>query len=688
MNIKTVFVKSLILTLFILSICLTGCSTKRVIVKPSNESAQSEEENQSVEEEDSDSADILTSEREEASESESEEAPDIEEEEAEGERVGDTLKSLFKPAQPAKSKPHSDQELLDSALEFVQASYDFWERGELDNALDALDQAYTLVLKVKPDDNPKILQQREDLRFTIAKRIMAIYSSRASAVNGNHKEIPLEMNEHVQKALDLFKGRERDFFLDAYQRSGKYRPMIIKALKKAGLPEELSWLPLIESGFKLRALSRARALGMWQFIASTGYKFGLKRDRWVDERMDPEKSTAAAIDYLKELHQIFGDWTTALAAYNCGEGNVLRRIRTQKMDYLDNFWDLYLKLPIETAFYVPKFLAVLHIVNDPEKHGFDLPDPYNPIEVEKVTITKQVHLKEVAKAIGVDFNTLKDLNPELRYHATPKRAYALNVPSEKSEDLMARIDSIQEWKPPAVTYVRHRIRRGETLSTIARRYRTSVRAIMALNGLRSSRFIRAGKILKIPAGQRYVSSLAEPSSPPSSGFHIVRKGETLSSIARRYGATTDSILAENNLSKDSIIVPGQRLKVTSEKKYIPPKTEPVRKWDNTPRPRTYVVKKGDSLWTLAKMFDTTTENIKALNNIEEGNLKVGQVLVISRAPDDLKGITTSSYTVLKGDSPYTIATKHQMDLSELLRLNNLTPRSKIFPGQVLLVKAQ
>jgi membrane-bound lytic murein transglycosylase D len=231
------------------------------------------------------------------------------------------------------------QPVLDEALDFCQVSQDFWQKGELENALEALDQAYSLILKIDTNDNPEIIQQKEDLRFMISKRILEIYASRNIVVNGNHNAIPMVMNKHIQDAIDQYtKYNEKDFFIESYKRSGKYRPLIVSDLRAAGLPVELSWLPLIESGFKVNAFSRARALGLWQFIPSTGYKFGLKRNKYIDERIDPVKATKAAIEYLKELHKIFGDWTTALAAYNCGEGKVLRVIRSQKINYLDNFF--------------------------------------------------------------------------------------------------------------------------------------------------------------------------------------------------------------------------------------------------------------------------------------------------------------------------------------------------------------
>jgi len=528
---------------------------------------------------------------------------------------------------PAPEPPKkSDQELLDSALEFCHASNDFWERGDLENALDALDQAYSLVLEVHPDEDPEILQQRDDLRITISKRIIEVYTSRFTVANGYRKAIPLVKNSHVERAVRLLEGKDKRFFIDSYRRSGRYRPAIVKALSEAGLPEELSWLPLIESGFKVQALSRSRALGMWQFIASTGYKFGLNRDRWIDERMDPKKSTKAAIAYLKELHQIFGDWTTALAAYNCGEGTVLRAIRTQKINYLDNFWDLYQKLPLETAFYVPKFLAVLHILNDPGAHGVTLP-PLDPeMEGEEVAVEKQVHLKIVAKHIETSYKELRDLNPELRYNFTPDTPYILNVPKGKGKLFLAKIGDIPAWRPPVPAYVVHRVRKGESLSIIARRYGTSVRSIMAINGLRRSHYIKAGWKLKIPTRGSY-KPIKKASLPISD---LIEKGDFME----------------------------------------------------------YVVRKGDSLWMIAGRFGTTTKTIQSINQLNNTHLRVGQVLRIPKGVSVTRDIKTKTYRVLKGDTAFVIAQKHQMDLSEFLSLNHLTPRSTIFPGQVMLVKAE
>jgi len=394
-----------------------------------------------------------------------------------------------------------EESVLDTALELIDTAQEHWAAGDRDRAIEALDQAYALILKLPADADTKEIQQKEDLRFVISKRLTEIYASRFTSVNGNGKEIPLTVNDHVEREIRLFQTLERDFFLESYQRSGRYREQYAKTLRDAGMPEDLAWLPLIESGFKAKALSRARALGLWQFIPSTGYKFGLKRNDWVDERLDPEKSTMAAIAYMKELHQIFGDWATVLAAYNCGEGNVLRVIRQQKINYLDNFWDLYERLPRETARYYPRFLAVLAIVKDPAKYGFTFGELDKPLPYETVKIERPVLLQQLAEKIGSDVDDLAALNPELRHAATPGVPYDLKVPAGSRETVLATVQSLPKWSPPKQSYIVHRVRRGETLSTIAVRYRTSIGRIMDANNLRRGRIIRVGQKLKIPLRQ-------------------------------------------------------------------------------------------------------------------------------------------------------------------------------------------
>lgn len=411
--------------------------------------------------------------------------------------------AVVEPADPGAADDDEDEGTeegpLDMALELVEMARQAWAAGDRDRALESLDHAYNVLVNAPVDERDKELQQqKDDLRFMISKRLTEIYATRFTTTNGTHKEIPLVVNDHVEREIRLFQTLERDFFLESYRRSGRYHDMIVKRLREAGVPEDIAWLPLIESGFKVRALSRARALGLWQFIPSTGYKFGLKRSDWVDERLDPEKATAAAIAYLKELHEMFGDWATVLAAYNCGEGAVLRAIRAQKVNYLDNFWDLYERLPRETARYYPRFLATLAIIKDPAKYGFTLGEVDRPATFEAVLIEKPVNLQKLAEKIDISPEEMSALNPELRYLATPGASYNLKVPAGKAAVTVAAVDTLPKYVPPKPAYVVHRVRRGETLSIIAQRYHTTIQRIMDANNLRSGRMIRAGRKLKIP----------------------------------------------------------------------------------------------------------------------------------------------------------------------------------------------
>ncbi len=535
------------------------------------------------------------------------------------ERIGETQGQAPLAVTPPDLTPQDIQQHLDEALEYCDLSQEFWHKGELEGALEALDKAYSLILNVETEGEPSLIQQKEDLRFLISKRILEIYASRNIVVTGNHNAIPREINANVEREIKYFTTRSQNrFFANAYKRSGKYRPMILKKLAEAGLPAELSWLPLIESGFKVKALSPARALGLWQFIPSTGYKFGLKRNQYIDERIDFEKSTDAAIAYLKELHNIFGDWATVLAAYNCGEGRVLHVIRGQNVNYLDNFWDLYGRLPYETARYVPRFLAALHIIENPETYGLNDIQVDSPLNFETVDVNRQVELKTLARSLGTTIDTLKELNPELRYNVLPPDKYTMRVPTGKRETLLATIDQIPLSSPPQPKYVYHRVRKGETLSTIAHRYHTSIKKIMWANNLKRSSYIVAGKRLKIPQRGTVVRRPASAGNDAWRGKHIV--------------------------------------------------------------------KRGDSLWIIAKRYGTTTHKIQEMNSLSSTRLSINQVL---RVPSGQRGVAKSgkgagTYYVKRGDSPYIIARKHNMSLNRFLKLNNLTSRSTIYPGQKVL----
>ena len=541
------------------------------------------------------------------------------------------------------------RDIMEEAIDLLDESRDYWIKGDLENALDLLDQAYALLLDTNGD--PDIARQKDDIRLLISKQILAIYSSMHAATNGKRSEIPHIVNSDVEKEIKLFQTIENDYFMQSYGRSSLYRPIILKELKKAGLPEELSWLPLVESGFKLHALSRARALGLWQFIPSTGYKYGLNRDEWIDERLDVEKSTRAAIDYLKELHSMFGDWLTVLAAYNCGEGRVLKVISRQHINYFDRFWDLYHQLPYETARYVPRFLATLQIIKDPNKYGINLSEgleKQRPYQYEVVKIDKSMRIRDIALHLGASEDILVTLNSELRQNITPDKEYNLKVPSELAEKFAMIIDEIPKYEKPRQAVVHYRAKRGETISSIARKYGTSVSAIMACNDIPGRKKVKTGQRLIIP----------------------VHKSNYIRSNSHQ-----KSYNDNKNQSNGEIIK--------------------------------YKVKKGETLASIAKHFDTSVEEIKKFNKTRHKTLKTGQIVMINlksgekqqdigsdketprirnKKNKDNIANAESTYTVRKGDSLDRIAKKNGISLDRILEINKLAREDNIHPGQIIIVK--
>ncbi|HQG79383.1 MAG TPA: LysM peptidoglycan-binding domain-containing protein [Smithellaceae bacterium] len=469
------------------------------------------------------------------------------------------------------------QDLTEKALAMIEEADESWKRGDIEVAIETLDAAYRLVLDTNGDTESA--RQKDDLRLLIARRLLAIYSSSQTiSVNGTASEIPHLLNADVQKEIRSFQGPEREFFIASYQRSWQYREMIMAELNKAGLPEELFWLPLVESGFKVVALSRARALGLWQFIPSTGYKFGLTRDEWVDERMDILKSTQAAIAYLKELHAMFGDWLTVLAAYNCGEGRVLRVIARQHINHFDRFWDLYYQLPNETSRYVPRFLATLHIIKDPAKYGFDLNGPFQqPLRYETVSVNKIMKLSDIASMLEISEETMNILNAELRHKTTPDREYLMRIPQGSLEKFNLVYDDIPQIAKPVVRYaqknfINYRVRPGDTVSTIARKYSVTVRDISIANRLGKNNVIRAGQTIRIPVrggvAQRRQGAVSNAPAVKASccaggketGTYLVRSGDTLWQISKRFDVSVETLRKMNNLKSD-VVQSGVKLKI-------------------------------------------------------------------------------------------------------------------------------
>src|ERR1700682_1135012 len=359
-----------------------------------------------------------------------------------------------------------------------------------------------------------------------------------AAKNISH-DLPLTVNDQVLSFLNFFQTpRGRAIVETGLRRAGRYREMISRVLREEGLPQDLIYLAQAESAFQPLALSRAGARGMWQFVAYRGQEYGLRHTWWIDERQDPEKATRAAAQHLRDLYGQFGDWYLAMAAYNCGPGNVQKGI--ERTGYAD-FWELYKRnvLPRETKNYVPIILALTLIAKDAAHYGIQA-DPEGPVPTDVVKPGRAIDLRLVAETIDVDVDTLRGLNPSLLRLATPDDpAFELRLPVGSAERFSAEIADIpaDKW----VSWSRHRVEAGETLTSIGKKYHVTPAAIADANSLEHGAALEAGGKLIIPA--------AQPQSETKRRLvrYRVRKGDTLGGIADRFSVDSEELRKWNAL---------------------------------------------------------------------------------------------------------------------------------------------
>jgi membrane-bound lytic murein transglycosylase D len=461
---------------------------------------------------------------------------------------------------------------------------------------------------------------------------------------------PYLVNDRIEFWIRYFTGPGKERFERALYRMELHRPTIERILEEQGLHPDLICVALIESGFNLKARSYAKAVGPWQFIAGTARLYGLRVDWWYDERRDIVASTYAAINYLEDLHALWNDWLLALASYNCGEYRVARAVARHKTR---DFWEL--DLPKQTERYVPKFLAALYIVREPEKYGLVIPE-VEPVEFDEVTIKDATDLKVIAGFAETTAEYLADLNPALlRWCTPPQMEVSVKVPKGAGDGCANKLAAI----PPEerVTWRKHQIRSGETLSLIANRYHTTVSTLKSLNRIKNAHSIRAGNVLIVPVQGPYIE---------------VASAKPQYKEARR---TIDKAALENYT-----------------KRFEPPADH---------RRVTYVVKRNDTLGEIAELYDTSAKKIRQWNNLSSrAFIYPGQKLAVyvpetfdvptaaavetdASSPDTF---VTEKYTVRKGDTFYSISRKFNVGITELLAWNGKSARSVIHPGEVVEIR--
>ena len=450
-----------------------------------------------------------------------------------------------------------------------------------------------------------------------------LYQSLSSPYKSSYPDIPLVSHASVDKWIHYFENRGRGHMQNYLERSARYIPLMQSVLKEKGLPLNLVYVALIESGFSSKAHSRANAVGYWQFIYGTGKRYGLKIDGYVDERRDPVLSTRAASNYFKDLYSLFGSWPLALSAYNAGEYRINRAVLKH---YHRDFWHLSSKkaLPRETRNYVPKLIAAIHIAKNPAKYGFKNLNYQAPLRFELLKTEKPISLLKLAKHLSVSYQDIKNLNPMYKGEYVPvyEEKTILRIPLGLMSLAQTALDK-SLMNRPAHSYHYHywyRVRRGDSLYSIARRHRTTVKKIRKANRLGSSSLIRIGQKLKIPS-RNLVATKKKPVRAPNSKssnkeFHVVKKGDNLFQLASRYGLTVSQLKALNHIQGNPLIHPGQKLRIKKQ---------------SQKKPDYHTVKRGDTLIGIAKKHNISLPKLMKANSMTfKSILLTGTRLVIPK----------------------------------------------------------
>lgn len=522
------------------------------------------------------------------------------------------------------------------------------------SALDTLTVAQPAVPEYSAVDDSLALAARpwpeSDATATEEARLFAVSDSLFPFIDSNR----------IDFWLSYFTGPGRERFERALYRMEINRPTVEAILAEKGMPQELICLAFIESGFAMKAVSSARAVGPWQFIPGTARRYNLRMNWWFDERCDIVASTYAASNYLTDLYGIWGDWFLAFAAYNCGEYRVARQVARQKTT---NFWQL--DLPNQTERYVPKFLAALYIMRDPEKYGFTIPS-VEPLRFDIVSVGVPTDLDVIARSSDTTTEVIRDMNPQLKRGATPPMMEVhVKVPSGTGAACTQALADLPASE--RVAWTEHKVKRGETLSHIAGEYGTSVDALRDTNGLKRSSLLRVGQIIVVPvpggsyaqaasskpeymnsrssgvdraALERYAQRAAAVPASGDKSVYVVRKGDTLSEIADRYRTTVTRIRSWNNLSRRRHIYPGQRLAIysgSSNASLVATAPTPAPGDDVTKM--THVVSRGESFYSISRQYNVGLQELMSWNGrVNSSVIKAGETIVIykpkSGAMDD------------------------------------------------------